>query len=296
MNIIEVNQLTVDYGSNRGVFDLTFDLKKGEVLGFLGPNGAGKTTAIRQLMGFSTPDKGSCKILGKDPKTEAMSIQKHIGYLPGEPVFMNNMNGLEFIRFISEMKGLKNINRAKELCSYFELNPDMKIKKMSKGMKQKIGLICAFMQESDILILDEPTSGLDPLMQNKFIKLIQEEKKKGTTILMSSHLFEEIERTCDRVVIIKNGKLMATQDVQILKESQNKTFILTFFNHETLKAFIAESPQAKVLNQTQVKVMVQGDVNPLIRLLAQYTIANMEMIHQTLENSFMHFYGEDQHD
>lgn len=296
MNIIEVNQLTVDYGNNRGVFDLSFHLKKGEVLGFLGPNGSGKTTTIRQLMGFSTPNKGFCKVLGKDPKKDAPLLQKHIGYLPGEPVFMDNMNGLDFIQLISEMKGLENTNRAMELCSYFELNPDMRIKKMSKGMKQKIGLICAFMQEGDILILDEPTSGLDPLMQNKFIKLIQEEKKKGTSILMSSHLFEEIERTCDRVVIIKNGKLMATEDIKVLKESQSKTFILTFFNHEVREQFITEWPKAKAMNQLQAMVMVQGDVNPLIRLLAKYTIANMEMMTQTLENSFMHFYGEDDYD
>ncbi|SEL00241.1 ABC-2 type transport system ATP-binding protein [Carnobacterium iners] len=293
MNIIEVKQLTVDYGDDRGIFDLTFHLKKGEVLGFLGPNGAGKTTTIRHLMGFSRPDKGSCHILGKDPMKEARSVQKHIGYLPGEPAFMNNMDGLEFIQFISEMKGIKNSNRSKELCAYFELNPNLKIKKMSKGMKQKIGLICAFMQESDLLILDEPTSGLDPLMQKKFIKLIQEEKKKGTTILMSSHLLEEIERTCDRVVIIKKGKLVAIENIKILKENQNKIFVLTFFNHETAEKFMIEPFELKVMNQTQINVTIQGDINPLIKVLANYSLANMELKAQTLENSFMHFYGED---
>ena len=197
-NIIEIDHITKDYGNGRGVFDISFQVKKGEVLGFLGPNGAGKTTTIRQLMGFLRPDSGSVQILGMDCFHDAHKIAGSLGYLPGEIAFIDAMTGIKFIRFIANMKGMKDLGRAPELMERFELNPSAKIKKMSKGTKQKIGIICAFMQDPDILLLDEPTSGLDPLMQNEFIDLILEEKERGKTILLSSHIFEEVERTCDR--------------------------------------------------------------------------------------------------
>jgi ABC-2 type transport system ATP-binding protein len=205
MRVIEIDQITKDYGNGKGVFDISMTVEQGEVMGFLGPNGAGKTTTIRQLMGFIHPDSGQVRINGLNCFAKAHEIQKSLGYLPGEIAFMDDMTGLEFIRFIAEMKHLKSLNRAKELMAYYELDLKGKIKKMSKGMKQKLGIVCAFMQEPEILILDEPTSGLDPLMQNKFIEMLKLEKQKGKTILMSSHIFEEVEKTCDRVAIISRA-------------------------------------------------------------------------------------------
>ena len=178
MSIIEISDVTKDYGDNRGIFNLSLTVNKGEIFGYLGPNGAGKSTTIRHLMGFIHADKGTCKIKGYDCYKDSKKIQKFVGYLPGEIAFMDDMKGMEFIKFIADMKGMTDLNRAHELIELFELNPHGKIKRMSKGMKQKIGLVCAFMNDPEILILDEPTSGLDPLMQNKFVDLILEEKKK----------------------------------------------------------------------------------------------------------------------
>ena len=168
MSAISINNLTRDYGNNKGIFDVSFNVEKGEVFGFLGPNGAGKTTTIRHLMGFIKPKMGSCSINDLDCFSKASEIQKTLGYIPGEISFFDDMSGLAFLNFLEKFRGLSK-SRKDELIEYFELNPKGKIKKMSKGMKQKIGIVAAFMHDPDILILDEPTSGLDPLMQKKFI-------------------------------------------------------------------------------------------------------------------------------
>ena len=203
MSVIKVDNISKYYGSGRGVFDLSFEVNKGEIFGMLGPNGAGKTTTIRQMMGFIKSDKGSAKILDMDCFVNRENIQNKLGYLPGEIAFMDEMKGSDFIKFIAEMKSIKNKNRIKELSDLFELDANRKIKSMSKGTKQKIAIVCAFMNDPEVVILDEPTSGLDPLMQKKFIDLILEEKKKGTTIFMSSHIFEEIEKNMRQNCYIK---------------------------------------------------------------------------------------------
>ncbi|MEG2018058.1 MAG: ABC transporter ATP-binding protein, partial [Clostridium sp.] len=227
-NIIEVKNVTKDYGQGKGIFDVNIQVKKGEVFGFLGPNGAGKTTTIRNLLGFITPTKGQCFVSGMDCYKEAAKIQENLGYLPGEITFLDDLSGKQMLDFIAAMKGIKDKTRMKELMEIFELDPRGKIKKMSKGMKQKIGIICAFMGNPDIIILDEPTSGLDPLMQNRFVDLVLEEKKKGKTIFMSSHIFEEVERTCDRTAIIKGGRIVAIEDMESLKAKKRKSYILEF--------------------------------------------------------------------
>lgn len=291
MDIISVDNITVDYGGGKGVFDLSFSVKKGEVLGFLGPNGAGKTTTIRQLMGFAHPDKGKCSILGLDCKTKSAEIQKSLGYLPGEIAFMGDMTGMNFIKFIADLKGLKDLSRAHELIEYFELNTSGKIKRMSKGMKQKIGLVCAFMQNPDIIIMDEPTSGLDPLMQVKFIDLVKSEKERGATVLMSSHMFEEIEKTCDRAVIIKSGKLVANEDIKTLKENKRKGFVVTLSDNDEADKFAKEVSSVESIENNVVTVGIHGDIMPFIKTLANYQIVNLEPVTQSLENLFMHYYG-----
>ncbi len=176
MEIIKINNLTKDYGNGKGIFDVTFTIKKGEIFGFLGPNGAGKTTTIRHLLGFIIPKEKKCIINGLDCNKDIDLIQKKIGYIPGEINLMEEISGIQFIKFMADYRGMKNLERANELIKRFELDPRCKIKKMSKGMKQKVGIVIAFMHDPDILILDEPTSGLDPLMQNEFVNLILEEK------------------------------------------------------------------------------------------------------------------------
>ena len=289
-NIIEIDHITKDYGNGRGVFDISFQVKKGEVLGFLGPNGAGKTTTIRQLMGFLRPDSGSVQILGMDCFHDAHKIADSLGYLPGEIAFIDAMTGIKFIRFIANMKGMKDLGRAPELMEQFELNPSAKIKKMSKGTKQKIGIICAFMQDPDILLLDEPTSGLDPLMQNEFIDLILEEKERGKTILLSSHIFEEVERTCDRAAIIREGKLAAVENIDALRQNKQKIVEVHFPTVEIAKACAASMPSSTQKGSI-VSVKIKGNMDDFIKQVANYPVTDLDIKAQTLEEIFMHFYG-----
>ena len=193
MNPIEIQNVTKDFGQGRGVFDISFSVKEGEVFGYLGPNGAGKSTTIRQLLGFVKSQKGSLQILGMDCFRQAAQIHKHIGYLAGEIAFVENMKGMEYIRFIAQLRGMKDDTRMKELIDMFELNPTGKIRKMSKGMKQKLAIVSTFMSDPEVIILDEPSTGLDPIMQRNLIDVFREEKEKGKTIFLSSHIFEEIE-------------------------------------------------------------------------------------------------------
>ncbi|MEG1381843.1 MAG: ABC transporter ATP-binding protein [Ruthenibacterium sp.] len=290
MNVIEIEQITKDYGGRKGVFDVSFGVAEGEVMGFLGPNGAGKTTTIRQLMGFIKPDSGTVSVSGLDCFANASTIQQNLGYLPGEIAFMDDMTGTRFIRLIAAMKGLHDLSRAEKLQAFFELDAGGKIKKMSKGMKQKIGIVCAFMQDADILVLDEPTSGLDPLMQNKFIELVLYEKKRGKTILMSSHLFEEVEKTCDRAAIIRAGSIVTVQSIAALTAKRRKRVSVRFATVANASSFAANTNGAALKNET-VTVPVT-DMNAFLKALAPYQILDLTTHTQSLEELFMHFYEE----
>ena len=300
--LLEVKKITKDYGNGKGVFDVSFSVHKGEVLGFLGPNGAGKTTTIRQLMGFIRSDSGQPSILGQPCFPANIDVLNKIGYLPGEIAFMDDMKGRDFIRFIGHMRGMNDFSRAEELMEYFELDPRGKISKMSKGMKQKIGIVIAFMHDPEIYILDEPTSGLDPLMQNKFVELIRQEKEKGKSILMSSHIFEEIEKTCDRTVIIRAGKVVAIEDMSKLRENKTKQMTITFGSPEAA-AFFGDawsevSKHCKVKDDT-VTVRVGKNLDHLIKLLGKHEVKDIAILSDTLEDLFMHFYenpGGEQND
>lgn len=293
MGICEIKGLTRDYGSGRGVFDLSFSIERGEVFGFLGPNGAGKTTTIRHLMGFLKPEKGYCAIDGKDCWKERAEIQKTLGYIPGEMVFFDDMTGTEFLSFLAKYRKMKSNARVKELLDRFELNPGSKLKKMSKGMKQKVGIVAAFMHDPEILILDEPTSGLDPLMQNRFIELVLEEKGRGKTVLISSHIFEEVERTCDRVAIIKSGKLAALDAVEALKSAQAKKYVVTLENGGAAAAFAKEGLRVMDVSNNQVTVVVQNNLKEFISIMNRYPVINIVTPNQSLEEIFMQYYGCD---
>lgn len=296
MNVVEISNLTRDYGNGRGVFDLSFSVAESEVFGFLGPNGAGKTTAIRHLMGFIRPQKGSCTIQGLDCWQESAQIQKKLGYVPGEMAFFDDMTGTEFLNFLAKYRNDKTNGRMKELLDRFELDPKAKLKKMSKGMKQKVGIVAAFMHDPQVLILDEPTSGLDPLMQSRFIDLINEEKEKGKTILMSSHMFEEVERTCHRVSIIKDGRLAAVDSVDALKAAQTKKYVVTLENEEAAGAFAKEDIIVVDVSRNHVTVNVQNDLRKLIDLMHRYPVDNLSAPNQSLEEIFMQYYGGGKND
>lgn len=272
MSVIKIESLVRDYGDGKGVFHVSFHVNQGEAFGFLGPNGAGKTTTIRHLMGFLKPKSGRCIIDGLDCWSERERVQARLGYIPGEISFFEDMTGAEFLKFIAEYRKIGTQNRREELLERFELEPKSKIKKMSKGMKQKLGIVAAFMHDPDILILDEPTSGLDPLMQSRFIDLIAEEKKHGKTILMSSHMFEEVERTCDRIGIIRKGRMVAVDSADTLRERHTCKYTVTLENESVAEAFAADFSGIR----DGVKVTVTTK--------------------QSLEEIFMDYYGGEKHD
>lgn len=290
---IEACNLVKDYGKGRGVFDVSFDVQRGEVFGFLGSNGAGKTVTMRNLMGFIKPDAGTVAIEGMSCFADRASIQRTLGYLPGEIACMDEMSGTAFLEFMARMKQMRDRTRMRELVEYFELDAGRKIRKMSKGTKQKVGLVCAFMASPDILLLDEPTSGLDPLMQNRFIDLVMAEKQRGATIMLSSHIFEEVERTCDRVAFIRAGKLAAVEDMDKVRRTRKRVFAVTFADQEVCTRYTAAHPTALTTGAETVEVAVSGSMDTFVKDLAAYAVADLTAREQTLEELFMHLYGTD---
>ncbi|MEG0570815.1 MAG: ABC transporter ATP-binding protein [Oscillospiraceae bacterium] len=273
--MIEVKNLTLKYPSGKGVFELDFKVNEGEVMGYLGPNGAGKTTTIRALMGFMSANSGKATINGLDCYTKAPEIKRSLGYIPGEIAFPDGIDGTDYLKFLCKMRGTTDLAPMKKLIERFELDTHGKVKKYSKGMKQKLGIVIAFMHNPDVLILDEPTSGLDPLMQSNFIDLVNEEKKKGKTILMSSHMFEEVERTCDNVLIIKDGRIIKQSDVATLKSERRKTYIVkTKSGEETFN--------------------IRGEeLGDFIKKLGTMDVLSLDVKTQGLEEIFMSFYGKE---
>lgn len=288
---IEIGSLTRDYGNARGVFDLGFSIDKGEVFGLLGPNGAGKTTVIRHLMGFLRPQKGYCRVSDMDCWAESFKIQKKLGYIPGEINFFQDMTGTAFLNFLKTYRGIGADDRTGELLRRFELDPGIKLKKMSKGMKQKVGIVAALMHDPDVLILDEPTSGLDPLMQNRFIELILEEKARGKTILMSSHIFEEVERTCHRVCILKEGRIAAIDSVDALKAAQIKKYVVTLEDEAAAANFAKENLAIESVFENKVTVRVQNNIREFIAAMNRHNIVNLSAPNQSLEEIFLTYYG-----
>lgn len=301
-SIIEVSALTKDYGHGRGVFDVSLCVRRGEVFGFLGPNGAGKSTTIRHLMGFSRPDAGNTRILGRETFREYDRILRHVGYIPGEIALPAGLTGQEFICMMQSMQGMQGSGRLPELLTLFELDDktlQSETKRMSLGVKRKLAVVTAFMSDPEVLILDEPTSGLDPVMQEHFIRFIREEKARSKTILLSSHIFSEIDSTCDRIAIIKDGRIVSTFVADDLKHATRKYYSVSLDGAESLEAFRREStaiPSLVLLRETPTDLLLSvedEDMNDLIALLAAFPIRSFSNRRETLEDYFMKFYRED---
>jgi len=292
-DIIKIESLTFTYKSGKGIFDLNFTVREGEVFGFLGPNGAGKTTAIRNLLGFTRPEKGRCSINELECWNDAAKIQGMLGYLPGEMAFFDEMSGSQFLDLIGAMRGRKKNSRRDDLIERFELDPSGRIRKMSKGMKQKLGIVAAFMHDPAVYVLDEPTSGLDPLMQNTFVELILEEKDRGKTILMSSHNFEETYRTCDRAGIIREGRLVTVEDVHSLKTSQRKAYLVTLGSESDLETLHSAGMEIGIISKNTVEVFVSGNYKQFIEALARCTVLGLDVATQSLEQIFLKYYGRE---
>ena len=308
MSVIEIEHLTQDYGHGRGIFDVTFSVEKGEVFGFLGPNGAGKSTTIRHIMGFSKPQSGSIKVFGLDAFKYYYKILGNVGYLPGEIALPEGLSGWEFIDMMSKLRGINDKERLNYLLNKFKLNPTGETKKMSLGDKRKLAIVTAFMSDPEVLILDEPTSGLDPVMQQVFIDFVKEEKKRGKTILLSSHIFNEVEATCDRIAIIKDGRIVSNFDTKDITQNKIKTFEITFKNKEQLDEFCKDMPkfspnlknykdiyikEKNIDNLTVALVLNDDDIDKLVAKISKFDVALFKQIKYTLEDYFMHFYKED---
>ena len=296
--IIEVDHLTKDYGYGRGVFDVSIKVHKGECYGYLGPNGAGKSTTIRHIVGFSKPQKGSVKIFGQDTFGNTDKILGRVGYLPGEPAIPAGLDGWGFIKMMQGMRGEVNEERLNYLLDLFKFNPDANVKEMSLGDKRKLAVVTAFMNDPDVLILDEPTSGLDPIMQKVFIKFIIEEKKRGKTILLSSHIFSEVDATCDTISIIKDGKHVSTFNAQSLKREQDRTFILDFFSKEDLHDYIENKNKFKIeYSNDDIKLAVvtfpNDKYNEFFDSLNGVKVKKLQEKPFTLQDYFMSFYKEE---
>lgn len=303
MSVIEVNHLTKDYGSGRGVFDVSIHVNEGEVFGFLGPNGAGKSTTIRHLMGFSQPDSGSTKLLGKDSFSHYHEVLNQVGYIPGEIALPAGLTGWEFIHMMQDMYGIHNDEMLKKMLDLFKLEDNVlkgDTKHMSLGVKRKLAIVTAFMSDPQILILDEPTSGLDPVMQQNFINFIVEEKKRGKTILLSSHIFSEVDATCDRIAIIKDGKIVSEFNADDLKHASMKQYRIVFKTHEEYQRFKDSFDRSVVTvikdDGVRNKLLIAADdkyINQVISFLSDFEIKEFNNIKETLEDYFMKFYKEE---
>ena len=307
-NIIVVDKLTQDYGHGRGVFDVSFTVKKGEVFGFLGPNGAGKSTTIRHIMGFSRAQSGSTSVFGLESFKNYYKILDRIGYLPGEIALPEGLTGWEFIKMMWSLRKVENKERLEQLLDMFKLDPSGETKKMSLGDKRKLAIVTAFMHDPEVLILDEPTSGLDPVMQQTFIDFVKLEKKRGKTILLSSHMFNEVEATCDRIAIIKDGKIVSEFDTSDITHNENKNFEVIFKNTEELEKFTSLYPKLRkntinikhiairTVDQENNRVVIavnDKDINKLTMALSDYSVQSFTQVKYTLEDYFMQFYKED---
>ena len=306
--IIKVENLTKDYGHGRGVFNISLSVGKGEVFGFLGPNGAGKSTTIRHIMGFSKPQSGSCNVFGMESFKNYYKILDNVGYLPGEIALPEGLTGWEFIRMMGKLRGAKSDERLNYLLKKFEFDPKMETKKMSLGDKRKLAIVTAFMNDPDVLILDEPTSGLDPVMQQVFVDFIKEEKKRNKTIFLSSHIFNEVEDTCDRIAIIKDGFIVSMFETNKIKHNENKRYFVKFeksADYESIKNKLpklknanAEFKKPAVLSfdnkQLEMVVAVNDkNINELVEVLSSKKVQSFYEIKFTLEDYFMRFYKED---
>ncbi len=290
--MIVVKNLTQIYKSGKGIFDLDFSIKEGEAFGYLGPNGAGKTTTIRNLLGFANATKGDAKINGLDCRKDAAKIQNSIGYLPGEIAFFDNMSGMEFLKFMGEMRHVTDFSIRDDLIERLELDLHGKIRKMSKGMKQKLAIITAFMHDPQVYILDEPTSGLDPLMQNIFMDLLENEKSRGKTIMMSSHIFEKVQKVCDRAGIIKDGRIVAVEDIHSLNALKQKAYIVTFQDPTDIEKLNNTNLTIEKISSRQVRIKVNQNYTNFFETLAKCSVIGLDSEQLSIEDIFMKYYGK----
>jgi ABC-2 type transport system ATP-binding protein len=294
MAVIETDGLTKLYGKARGIEDVTFSIQAGEVFGLLGPNGAGKTTAIRTLLDLLHPTCGSATIFGLDSRRESVAIRARLGNLPGDFGYGKRASGREALELLARLRGVEDLARAERLARRFRADLDRPLGQLSRGNRQKIGLILALFHEPELLILDEPTSGLDPLMQEEFLALVREECERGCAVLISSHELDEVERVCDRVGIIRDGRLIAVERVaELLGKTQRRASVEFAgpVDLEQLRSLPGVSDL--VAEDGRVSFSVSGNLDAVVKAISRHTVADLEFAHPSLEEVFLTYYREE---
>ena len=286
MNAIETNKLTKYYGKSRGIIDLDLAVEQGEFFGFIGPNGAGKSTTIRTLLGLIQPTTGSARILGKDILTEKEAILAQVGYLPSEAMFYSGMRVMDVIKLSADLRKKDCRKEAENLCRRLDLDTSKKVEELSFGNRKKVSIVCALQHNPAVCILDEPTSGLDPLMQREFFSILKELHEQGTTIFLSSHILSEIQRNCTRAAIIREGRIIACDSVEVLGRTNAKRI------HIQGDLDLSSLSGIKDLKRSEhgMSFLFGGDINELIRALSGQDIHDLSIAEPDLEEIFMHYY------
>jgi ABC-2 type transport system ATP-binding protein len=287
-DVIRINNLKKYFGKLHAVDGISFEVKRGEIFGFLGPNGAGKSTTIRCLMGFNKPTSGSVSVFGCDMAANSIFAKVRIGYLPGNVKLYDNWTGWDHIEFFERVRGKSS--KAKELIRRLGFNPNAKFRHLSSGNKQKLGLILALMHEPELLIMDEPTVGLDPLLQFEIHKLLKEMRDEGTTIFISSHNLPEVERLCDRVAIIKEGKIVAIESIKALRAKKIHKVDISFKGKIKTSEFNIKGVDEVQETPGGLSLTVGGDLNSVLQVISKHRVVDLEITHASLEDVFMKFY------
>ena len=290
-SVIEAEQLTKRYGKSRGIEDLTLSVRKGEIFGFLGPNGAGKTTTIRTLLDLLHPTSGSAKIFGLDSRMDSIAIRARTGNLPGDFAFEDRVTGHQLLRLFANLRGMSDLGSAADLADRFKADLSKPLRELSRGNRQKIGLIQALFHEPDLLILDEPTGGLDPLMQEEFLTVVAEHRDRGATVFLSSHDLAEVERICDRVGIIRAGRLAAVESVSEMREHAYRDVVVRFAEPVSLADFEAlPAIEQIVVSDDTLSFRSLGGLDAAIKAIASHSVIDIEIKRPTLEELFLTYY------
>ena len=293
--IIHTSGLTKYYGKQRGMVDISLDVRRGEVFGYLGPNGAGKTTTIRTLLNLIRPTRGIATIFGMDIQRKGLEVRRHTGYLPGELKLYDNLTGAEMLRYLGHLSGGVDWARVENLATRLDCDLLPPIRSLSHGNRQKIGLIQAFMNTPDLLILDEPTIGLDPLMQQEFYRLVSETKAQGRTVFLSSHIMPEVEHICDRVAIIREGRLVTVEDIDNLKARSIRRLEIHFAGPVSQEKFTEISGVKDVsVHDSVLTCTVVGELDALVKAASQARVVNIISHEPSLEEIFLDYYNEEE--
>jgi ABC-2 type transport system ATP-binding protein len=291
--VVETERLTKSYGSARGIEDVTITVEAGEVFGFLGPNGAGKTTTIRTLLDLLHPTSGSARIFGLDSRRGSVAIRARLGNLPGDFGYGKGATGREALTLLARLRGTEGIGRAETLAKRFRANLDRPLGELSRGNRQKVGLILATFHEPELLILDEPTSGLDPLMQEEFLALVGEERERGCAVFISSHELDEVERVCDRVGIVRAGRLIAVERIADLLGKAKRRVRLELAEPAGLGELEALPGVSELeVEGRRASFLIGGDLDQAIKAIAGHHVTDVEIAHPTLEEVFLSYYEE----